>query len=522
MKKYLIQGFIVSFFLVISALMPIPTAAEVAPSGTDADLNRPGRDEVEFASFENLEEAEGLVQRMRESGFEPVIREVTTGEKTVYKVFVILSDAPAGEGHLPSRGGIERGGTELIEDRPVGTLKMSGGDIFGRAGYLHSALSLTGVYTDNAYNTATDRVSDFSTILSPEIWLSLPRVKQKPLGIGDTSTRTPSGFIVSRVRPDMLRRYQTHLHYLADIPVTSDNAPSGDTVTHKATGSLVYSGNKISADLVDQFLRSYEARGTGVPTRPNQVDRFINNIFNTIISFDTGNRFRFRVDYTNFFLDYDDDRNDFRNRVDNSFSGYLFYKVKPKTSLFAQYTFIDIEYEQNSRLNSQEHHFLGGLEWDVTAKSKGRVKAGYGIKDFGSTGERVNNFIVETQIRHRFTPKTNLTLTAYRKTDETNISTTSYILTNGVRLDYLQMLTSKITGLITLMYVNDKYKDDLIVDGTGISLEDDVYQAGAGLQYVFNRWLKSDIGYVYNRRDSSYSPFSYTSNTVFLRVTGSF
>jgi hypothetical protein len=516
MKKFLMLSLIFSFFLMLSALMPaLSVGAEATPGD---ERKNPGADEVEIASFENREEAENLVKRMQESGFEPIIREEATDGKTVYKVFVILTGAAP----VPPQVGVKRGGTELIEDRPTGTLKLAGGDIFGRAGYLHAALSLTGVYTDNAYNTSSDKVSDFSTYLSPEIWLSLPRVKQKPLGIGDTSTRTPSGFIVSRVRPDTLRRYQAHMHYLADIPIISDNSPSGDTVTHKATAGLVYNGNKISADIADQFLRSYEARGTGVPTRPNQVDRFINNIFNTIVFFDTGNRFRLRLDYTNFFLDYDDRRNDFRDRMDNSFSGYLFYKLKPKTSLFGQYTFIDIDYDHNNELDSQEHHFLGGLEWDITAKSKGRIKAGYGIKDFESSGDSVNTFIVEAQVRHRFTPKTHLTLTAYRKTDETNISTTSYILTNGVRLDYLQILTSKITGLINLSYVNDKYKDDLIINGTRIRLEDDVYQAGVGLQYVFNRWLKSDVGYVYNRRDSSYSPFSYTSNTVFLRVTGSF
>ena len=120
--------------------------------------------------------------------------------------------------------------------------------------------------------------------------------------------------------------------------------------------------------------------GTGITT---ELDKFKNNLANITLNYDITNRFKFKVDYSNFLVDYTARRNDFRDRSDNAVSGYLFYKIRPKTSsLFAEYEFLDIAYKTNDLFNSREHHWFGGVQWDITAKSKGSVKAGYGIKDF--------------------------------------------------------------------------------------------------------------------------------------------
>jgi hypothetical protein len=41
------------------------------------------------------------------------------------------------------------------------------------------------------------------------------------------------------------------------------------------------------------------------------------------------------------------------------------------------------------------------------------------------------------------------------------------------------------------------------------------------LQYKFKEWLEMDTGYLSGRRNSSFPEFDYTSNTLFLRITGS-
>jgi hypothetical protein len=395
-------------------------------------------------------------------------------------------------------------------------------DILGKKGKrIHASLSLTGVYTDNAYNSSVDEESDLSLYLSPEIWITFPRVRTKPQDIRSTSSRSPGGMALSRSSPVIERRYQAHLIYRADIPVYSVNSPSDDTISHRFGGGITYKGNRFQLDVIDRFLISYEDRGTGISTAPSDVDEYKSNFFNTILSYDTRNRFRLRFDYSNYRIDYDDDRNAFRERTDNSYSAYVFYKLRPRTALFVQYNFIDIQYDDNRSLDSYEHNLFGGVQWDVTAKTKGLLKAGYGIKEFKNTGEDDSNFLLETQVHYKFTPKTSFRFLAFSKTSETDVVQASHIISSGIEGEYQQMLTARITGLARLSYVNDEYSDDFTFGGQPGQRDDNTTQASIGLQYRMRRWLQGSLGYIYERRDSNFDYFDYTSNSIFLRITGS-
>jgi polysaccharide biosynthesis protein VpsM len=412
-------------------------------------------------------------------------------------------------------------GTGQQEEGPAGTLRTYR-EIFGRGGsYFHPSLAVTEIYTDNAFATKDNRKTNLSTVLTPEIWLSLPRVAEKHLVLADTSNRIPGGLVFTSYAPEVIRRYQAYLLYRADIPLPSANSPYGNTVTHTGYGNFEYNGNKVSANVFDLFVKSFETRGLSVSTEPGQVDKFYNNLFEAAAHVDTGNRLRFQLDYSNFLVHYNDQRNQFMDRTDNSFSGYLFYKFQPKTAAFLEYRFVDISYDNDSTLDSTEHQLLAGLQWDITAKSKGMVKAGYGVKDFSGPSPSVKTFIAEAQIKHQFTPKTSLTVTGFRKTDETNVATFLYTITNQIGAEYQQLFTSKITGLADLMYINERYEGAVAGEGNTVGIEDNIYQATVGLQYEFQKWLKSDIGYIYTRRDSSFSDYNFVSNTAFLRITGS-
>ncbi|MEW6586227.1 MAG: outer membrane beta-barrel protein, partial [Nitrospirota bacterium] len=294
----------------------------------------------------------------------------------------------------------------------------------------------------------------------------------------------------------------------------------GNTVSHKAEGLFQYNlRGGLSFEVLDQFLASHDAWGSGIS---QELDKYRSNLANFIVTYDLSDRVKLRVDYANFLVNYTASRNAFRDRDDNVISGYVYYKFKPKTALFAEYEFADIEYRNDVLSNSMEHHYYGGLQWDITAKTKGSVKAGYGVKDFRNpqidTGDY---FIMEAQMDYAFTPKTSLMLKGARKTEETNISTTNYIVSNSVELEYLQRLTAKILGDIRLYYAHDAYKGDLTFFGETKERKDRYFSGALAFQYKFREWLEMDAGYVYSLRDSSFSDFDYTNNTVFLRVIGS-
>jgi len=275
----------------------------------------------------------------------------------------------------------------------------------------------------------------------------------------------------------------------------------------------------LSFELTDQYLASHDLRGTGTS---QELDKFRTNLADLIVTYNVGERFIVRLDYANYYVDYTASRNDFRDRNDNSVSAYVFYLFRPKTSLFYEYEFVDVSYADNVTSDSAEHHNFLGVQWDVTAKSKGSLKAGYGLKDFSQSGTKnSNDFILEAQADYKFTTKTSLLLKASRKTNETNISNTDYMVSDFIEAQYIQRLTGKITANAGLSYGHNAYHSDITYGGRTKKLKDDYITGMLALQYKFKEWLEMDTGYLLSRRESSFPEFDYTNNTLFLRLTGS-
>ena len=408
----------------------------------------------------------------------------------------------------------------VTEEIPIGSsIERPSGAIFGtKGGYIHPFLSVTEFFTDNVLYNRDNKKSDFATVLSPGVWLTFPHVKEKLLRI-DTANISPGGFSLSRYKPESFRRYQTYFFYNADIELYAKES-SLNSVSHKAEGLFQYNlRGGLSFELVDQFLASHDILGTGLST---QLDKYRTNLANFITKYEAGDRLQFRLDYSNYLVDYTASRNNFRDRNDNAISFYVFYKFRPKTSLFYEYEFVDISYRDNVLSDSTEHHHFGGIQWDITAKSKGSIKAGYGIKDFSGSGIQNNrDFIMEAQVDHKLTAKTSLILKASRKTNETNISATDYMLSDTLEANYLQKLTGKISANLLLAYTHDVYHGDVTLRGDTKRLTDNYYTGALAFQYKFKEWLEMDAGYVLNWRNSSFSELDYTNNKLFLRVTGS-
>ncbi|MEJ2201222.1 MAG: outer membrane beta-barrel protein, partial [Desulfuromonadaceae bacterium] len=234
-------------------------------------------------------------------------------------------------------------------------------------------------------------------------------------------------------------------------------------------------------------------------------------------------KFKLRADYSYFKLKYESDRNVFRERSDNAFALYAFYKVLPKTSVFVEYEYVDVDYDQNILSDSKEQHYFGGLDWKVTAKSRGRIKVGYGVKDFDRRGaSNRNDLILEVQVDHRFTRKTSMYCKVSRRTEETDLETTQGVLSDNFQLGYTQNLTAKLTASIKATYIHDRYNKDLTIGTQTDRRRDDYYSVDLVFGYSPREWLNLGVGYVYSDRNSNFSTFDYESNTVYGNATLAF
>jgi polysaccharide biosynthesis protein VpsM len=435
----------------------------------------------------------------------------------------VAADSPSGRLIAPESASDQEQPKQEVQI-PVGQTKKevlpedgrTGAEVFGKkGGFLHPFLLLEERYTDNLYYTESGKEDDFITTISPGLWLALPSNREKLLEMATTTT-SPGGLKVSRIKPEATRRMQSYLLYSPEF-VYYANHSSHDTVNHKAEGLFQYNFNMgLSLDFVDQFNISHEVNDNGISKR---IDEYQDNIFNFLAVYDASERFRFRFDYSNYDLNYKDDINNFRDRTDNSFAAYIFYKFKPKTSLFAEYEFADIQYDTDSESDSTENRYYAGLEWDVTAKTNGRIKLGYIEKEFDAANvDKQSDFSIEIQGQHNFTPKRALKVIGFRKFNESDMIGAYASISTGISVAWLQRFTEKWSGTLNGSFTRDEYEGLFVFRGITDEREDDIFSIAPALRYKFRDWMIFDLAYIYSKRDSNFGIFDYDNNTIFLRM----
>ena len=350
---------------------------------------------------------------------------------------------------------------------------------------IHPFLALQERFNDNVFNTSADKKSDFSTVITPGLQLLFPRVKKK---------------------------YHLELIYQADLE-RFNKFKSENANNHKAAGKFEVKfpvGLEFAAS--DEFIRNHDPRGVNIS---GELDFFRTNLASASAAYNVSDRFKIRLDYSNYIVDYEAGRNDFRNRTDNALAAYVFYRFQPKTSAFVEYEYVVIDFRSSDEFDSKEHHLFGGITWDVTGKTKGTVKAGYGSKTFQDpTIEGFKGYLMELIIDHNFTPRHSIKIKGARRTNETNVFGTSFFITTGASIEYFQKFTGKITGTAAISYGRDSFHGDL-------PRRDDARQAGIGLIYQFKKWLRTEAKYSYTKRKSTENEFNYRNNTYYLKVVAS-
>ena len=82
-----------------------------------------------------------------------------------------------------------------------------------------------------------------------------------------------------------------------------------------------------------------------VISTPSRLREFISNQAKISLNFDIGEKLSGYLDYTNYYLDYDDPIDDWLDRMDNLLSLTGYYHHSPKTSLFIEFTNSVTEYD---------------------------------------------------------------------------------------------------------------------------------------------------------------------------------
>ena len=453
---------------------------------------------------------------------------------------------------------------------PVLTDLSITGDIFEKKHrYVHGFLSATRLFTTNLYKTDRDPESCWATLITPGIWATFPSKMKRSVEIV-TENAAPGGLAIEPFNPSHFQQFQAYILYSPQFEryhdqnlkayqdpdlgagmIDNDNIDQADDsvsrytgqnslnrLTHRVDTMLhYYSGNSLAVRAIDQYKISYD----GFSERSYITDdKYTSNMFNLAGIFDPTDRLQLRLDYSKFCLNYEDDFNHDDDRTDNVYAAYLFFRLTSKTSAFLEYDFADINYDMSSR-DSHEYRYFAGLRWEMTGKSSGQVKGGFGKKkrdgsrmidtdaDISDISE--NNWMAGIQIDHNITSKTNLTLNAYRRYDEVlehrydvgnlNDFYADYTLAHfaGLKLSW-NVVSSIHLNLDTSLFY-DKFINSRRLDREGIQTDRKDYEFAVSPSITIDLFKHFSINgaYIYTDHDSNYPEQDYFDHTVFVRAS---
>jgi hypothetical protein len=249
--------------------------------------------------------------------------------------------------------------------------------------------SLRETLTDNVFSTPDDRRHDLISALTPGIKLVYPfRTHQIDLDYHA-----------------VLTRYKT---YSAER--TNDHFVNGSV--DLKFGSLV--GLKLS----DIYMKNHEPRSS---SSTGFIEKYTNNTAKASLSYQLADRSKVQVDLGKAAWDFQ--QSSFRDRREDLFSGYVYYRFQPKTSAFVELDRKKADFSEadSQPLDNTMDSVLLGITWEITKRSQGTVRIGRTWKDYGDASVAdYDAWTGSMDIKHRFDESNAVKVTGLRQINETN------------------------------------------------------------------------------------------------------
>jgi polysaccharide biosynthesis protein VpsM len=386
-----------------------------------------------------------------------------------------------------------------------------------QGGYFHPYFTLQGEYTDNLYNVDTNKSTNFLTTASPGLWFALPRKKIVPVTITPHNS-SPGGLQMQLKDYEGTDRYQAYALGGLDFKYYSSDS-NLNTTDGTLEGMFRYNMRSgLSLQILDRYSRSEDRFDVGSLEGEN-IGKFYSNIVMATADWKITEKLRAKFDYSNFWLDYDEDVDAFKNRVDNGFDLYGYFVYSIKTSFFLEDKYVDVKYDTGIENDNTQNFIYGGIKWDTTEKLSFLAKGGVQNKTFDNSGLVVDRrddyqgLALDLQTLYKYTEKTQFNVDLYRTNEETDSVLASDKTVMGATLGYKQKYTDKLSGSLDLLYENADYSQ-LVAQAR----EDKRYSVRPAVQYLFREWLMGEVSYMFEKRDSSDDLFDYQSNTFWANI----
>jgi hypothetical protein len=283
--------------------------------------------------------------------------------------------------------------------------------------------------------------------------------------------------------------------------------------------------SRSSLGLFGEIREGHDGRGEGRSLGDEGLEQFDPDEYDLLCYggyFDygaVGSRGKLELEASHIEREYTNNR-DFTqglDRQDDHFGAVFLFRIRPKTSLVFEYGKTDFSYDfqqpQVARNDSTETRFYIGVDWDVTARTSGRIEFGVLEKDFDHPGYTDYDDATWKAVID-WTPRTysTFTLTATRETDEP-IGFGQYILREDISLDWTHYWSTRFNTIVEYGVGTDEHQP--------LFHKDDLTYWGIEARWQLGEHFQLGVGFHDYERDSEVVEFGYDRNVWMLTLEGS-
>jgi hypothetical protein len=241
------------------------------------------------------------------------------------------------------------------------------------------------------------------------------------------------------------------------------------------------------------------------------------------------------VDYENETHRFDEETDQWQNRIIHNIGLTLFYHLSPKFSLFGNYSYEIEQYdEQNdgfgpwndsNSMDSNSNIINVGFRYKPVSKLVGTFEVGWEDRNYendrnvyGMEYEDEQSWVAGTNLWYQFRPRTRFRFKLIRSFRSVpDFDATSYIITTtGLGVD------QRLPYDFVLNVGFDWSKNEYLNERDGIPDKNfDTYIARAGLIFPVYKWISMAINYEYRKRiasDDVYEDEEYEDNIFYFKI----
>lgn len=201
-----------------------------------------------------------------------------------------------------------------------------------------------------------------------------------------------------------------------------------------------------------------------------------------------------------------------RDRESDSWHIDVSYQVASRTAVFGRYQYTETEYDREfNNLDNEKQEYLVGLRWKATNSLSGAIGIGTLVSDFiDSNRQNYDGEKYYVNLNYAFSPFSNLQLGAARNIEEPGDIDSDFYISDILGLNFNHSLSHSLSFNAYAKWLDDDYNTDR---------EDEFFDWGLGLDYIYRPWLTIGIHYADIERESTELGFDYDDSYIGIRFS---